>query len=161
MVIVALNFCEMRCPFNILLNQVANGHSEKENVLMLDKSQLINFVATCNAAKVREFYENILGLDFISDDQFAIVFESHGTMLRIQKVEKVNPHKYTVLGWRVDDIRKDVRGLSKRGVRFSRYAGMDQDEIGIWIAHSKAKIAWFADPDGNILSLTEFESTEI
>ena len=128
---------------------------------MLNKSQHINFLATSNATKAREFYENILGLDFISENQFAIVFESRGTMLRIQKVEKVNPHEYTVLGWRVDDIGKEVRGLSKRGVRFSRYAGMDQDEIGIWIAPSKAKIAWFADPDGNILSLTEFESTEI
>jgi predicted enzyme related to lactoylglutathione lyase len=123
---------------------------------MLNKSDLISFVATDNAKTAREFYEKILGLTFVSGDQFALVFEVNGTMLRIQKVDKVNPHAYTTLGWEVTDIKKEIGQLSKRGVTFTRYEGMDQDEHGIWKAPSGAKIAWFSDPDGNILSLTQF-----
>lgn len=123
---------------------------------MLKKSDLISFLATSQPAKARNFYEKKLGLKFISGDSFALVFDLNGTMLRIQKVEDVSPRGYTVLGWRVNDIRKEIRAISKRGVIFARYPGMDQDEDGIWTAPSKAKIAWFTDPDGNILSLTEF-----
>ena len=123
---------------------------------MLDTSDLINFVATNNGARARRFYEDILGLSFVSDDQFALVFKAGGTMLRIQKVDYVNPHGYTVLGWSVCDIKKEVANLARRGLQFVRYEGMHQDEHGIWTAPSKAKVAWFTDPDGNILSLTEF-----
>jgi predicted enzyme related to lactoylglutathione lyase len=123
---------------------------------MLSKSHLISFVATSNAKTARDFYEKILGLTFVSDDQFALVFEANGTMLRIQKVDKVNPHGYTVLGWEVTDIKKEVRQLIKRGVKFARYEGINQDEYGIWKAPSGAKIAWFTDSDGNVLSLTQF-----
>ena len=122
---------------------------------MLNNSDLISFVATTNAAKSRRFYERILGLTFVSSDRFALVFKVNGTMLRIQKVDQVNPHGYTALGWKVSNIQKEVSKLSKRGVKFVRYEGMHQDENGIWTAPSKAKIAWFTDPDGNILSLTE------
>jgi predicted enzyme related to lactoylglutathione lyase len=123
---------------------------------MLNKSHLISFVATSDAKRAREFYEKNLGLTFVNGDQFALVFEANGTMLRIQKVDKVNPHGYTALGWEVADIKNEVSRLVKRGVKFARYDGMDQDEHGIWKAPSGAKIAWFADPDGNILSLTQF-----
>jgi len=123
---------------------------------MLSKSDLISFAATSNPAKARRFYEETLGLKFVSADQFALVFEANGTMLRIQIVDHVEPHRYTALGWKADDIVKEAQTLSKRGVQFARYEGMNQDENGIWTAPSKAKIAWFTDPDGNTLSLTEF-----
>jgi catechol 2,3-dioxygenase-like lactoylglutathione lyase family enzyme len=123
---------------------------------MLKKSDLIGFVATSNAAKARQFYEEILGLEFMSGDQFALVFKSNGTMLRIQKVDHVSPHAYTALGWKVGNIAQEVELLANRGVQFERYEGMNQDKSGIWTSPSKAKIAWFKDPDGNILSLTEF-----
>jgi len=123
---------------------------------MLSRSDLIGFAATSNTTKARKFYEETLGLTFVSADQFALVLEANGTMLRIQKVDQVNPHRYTVLGWKVVDILTEVQTLSQRGVLFARYEGMDQDENGIWTAPSKARIAWFTDPDGNILSLTEF-----
>ena len=123
---------------------------------MLKKSDLIGFVATSNATKARQFYEEKLGLTFVSGDQFALVFEANGTMLRIQKVDHVNPHVYTVLGWKVGNIMQEVETLSNRGIQFERYEGMNQDKNGIWTAPSKAKIAWFKDPDGNVLSLTEF-----
>ncbi len=128
---------------------------------MLSTSDLISFAATSNPTKARQFYEETLGLTFVSGDQFALVFEANGTMLRIQKVDQVNPQGHTVLGWKVADIKKEVDTLSKRGVRFARYEGMNQDENGIWTAPSRAKIAWFTDPDGNILSLTEFSLQDV
>lgn len=123
---------------------------------MLHDAKFISFVATQDAKKAREFYEKTLGLNFVSGDEFALVFELGGTMLRVQKVEQVNPRSYTVLGWNVADIRKEIAGLVKRGVRFARYEGLAQDNLGIWSAPSGAKVAWFNDPDGNILSLTQF-----
>ena len=119
-------------------------------------AKLIGFVATKDPKKAREFYEKILGLHFVSGDEFALVFELGGTMLRVQKVEQVNPRSYTVLGWKVADIRKEITELVKRGVRFARYEGLAQDDLGIWSAPGGAKVAWFNDPDGNILSLTQF-----
>ena len=80
---------------------------------------------------------------------------AHGTSLRIQKVEAFQPRPFTALGWTVPDIGATVDDLSKRGVQFERYGGMDQDTRGIWNAPGGAKVAWFKDPDGNILSLTE------
>jgi catechol-2,3-dioxygenase len=123
---------------------------------MLNTSKCITFIATSQSVKARRFYEQILGLTYVSEDQFALVFEVNGTMLRIQKVERVNPHGYTALGWNVADIKKEVTTLAQRGVKFARYEGMQQDELGIWISPAEAKIAWFTDPDGNILSMTEF-----
>lgn len=139
----------------VIESEVHRSVGDGEHI-MISKSDLISFAATSNATKSRKFYEETLGLKFVSSDQFALVFEANGAMLRIQIVDQVNPHRYTALGWKVSDIKKEVLTLSKRGVQFARYEGMDQDENGIWTAPSKAKIAWFTDPDENILSLTEF-----
>jgi predicted enzyme related to lactoylglutathione lyase len=124
---------------------------------MLSKSHLISFAATSDEKKAKQFYEKTLGLKFVSGDQFALVFEVNGTMLRIQKVANIVPHGYTTLGWNVADIKKEVSELTTRGVKFTRYEGMEQDECGVWKAPSGGKIAWFTDPDGNILSLTQFK----
>ena len=128
---------------------------------MLSKSNLISFAATSDSTRAQQFYEETLGLEFVSGDQFALVFDANGTMLRIQKVDHINPAGYTVLGWRVADVENEVNTLTQRGVRFARYEGMNQDKNGIWTAPSKAKIAWFTDPDGNILSLTEFSTQDV
>ena len=122
------------------------------------KSKVIGFVATQNPASARKFYAETLGLRLISDDPYAIVFDANGTMLRVQKVQELLPAKHTVLGWEVADIRAKTGELTKRGVRFERYDGLMQDELGIWMAPSGAKVAWFKDPDGNTLSLTQFRS---
>lgn len=121
-------------------------------------SKLIGFVATQIPARAREFYAETLGLRLVSDDPFALLFESNGTMLRVQKVQEVVPAKYTVLGWGVPDIVAKVHELTKRGVRFERYEGLSQDDLSIWTSPSGAKVAWFKDPDGNILSLTQFKA---
>ena len=121
-------------------------------------SKTISFVATQNPANALAFYAETLGLRLISDDPFAMVFDANGTMLRVQKVRELAPASHTVLGWEVPDISAKTRELMKRGVHFERFEGVAQDESGVWTAPSGAKVAWFKDPDGNILSLTQFKS---
>ena len=117
--------------------------------------QLVAFVATSDAARARGFYEDVLGLPLISDDPFALIFDAHGTLLRVQNVDAVAPVPYTALGWSRRDIEADVRSLGAKGVAFERYEGMNQDAAGIWAAPDGARVAWFKDPDGNLLSLSE------
>jgi catechol 2,3-dioxygenase-like lactoylglutathione lyase family enzyme len=116
----------------------------------------MTFVATADAARARDFYETTLGLTFIEDGPFALVFDLNGTMLRVQKVETLTPAAYTSLGWQVDDMAAQVRDLSSRGVVFERYEWMTQDALGIWTTPEGSKVAWFKDPGGNLLSLTQF-----
>lgn len=123
---------------------------------MLRSSDVIAFVSTANAPKAKTFYRDVLGLSLISDEPFAVVFDANGTMLRVSKVPEVSRVPYTVLGWRVSDIAAKVEDLKRKGVVFERYAGFPQDELGIWTADGGDKVAWFKDPDGNTLSLTEF-----
>ncbi len=119
--------------------------------------QPILFLATANAKRARKFFEEILGLEFVADEPPALVFQVGKSMLRIQKVQRVHAAPYTALGWKVDDIRATVRRLGKSGVKFERYEGMNQDADAIWQAPSGALVAWFRDPDGHVLSLTQFE----
>jgi catechol 2,3-dioxygenase-like lactoylglutathione lyase family enzyme len=122
---------------------------------MVALNKVVTFVATTNSQKARKFYEESLGLRFVSDDGFALVFDIDGTMLRIAKVPDFRPATFTVLGWEVSDIEKSVTELNARGVSFERFPGMPQDGLGIWSAPGGAKVAWFKDPDGNILSLSQ------
>jgi catechol 2,3-dioxygenase-like lactoylglutathione lyase family enzyme len=117
----------------------------------------ILFLATANAARSRDFYERVLGLAFVADEPPALAFRVGASLLRIQKVERVHAPPYTALGWAVSDIRRTVRDLCAAGVVFERYEGMNQDGDGIWSAPSGAWVAWFRDPDGHVLSLTQFK----
>ncbi|HEY6277018.1 MAG TPA: VOC family protein [Streptosporangiaceae bacterium] len=123
---------------------------------MLGSSDVIAFAAATDLARSRLFYEQTLGLPVTEENNFACVFDAHGTMLRVTAVPAVSAAVYTVLGWRVTDIEAEVRDLAARGVTFIRYDSMDQDSNGIWTTPGGDKVAWFADPDGNILSLTQF-----
>ena len=122
---------------------------------MLATADVIAFVATTNLERARAFYEGVLGLRVIEDDGFALAFDAHGTMLRVTGVSELTPAPNTVLGWSVAAIAAAVRDLQARGVGFARYDGFEQDEQGIWTAPTGALVAWFADPDGNTLSLTQ------
>jgi catechol 2,3-dioxygenase-like lactoylglutathione lyase family enzyme len=122
---------------------------------MLGSCDLTAFVATADAERAREFYERVLGLRLIADEPFALVFDANGTMLRISKVQSVAAAPYTVLGWNAGDIALVARALASKGVVFERYEGMAQDELGVWASPGGAKVAWFTDPDGNLLSVTE------
>ncbi len=125
---------------------------------MLGKHEVIAFVTTKQPDQAKTFYKEILGLRLVADTPFAIVFDAGGTMLRVSKVDTLTPAPFTVLGWKVDDIRGTIAALTKRGVIFERYAGMPQDPSGIWTAPDGHQISWFKDPDGNTLSLTQFVS---
>jgi catechol 2,3-dioxygenase-like lactoylglutathione lyase family enzyme len=122
---------------------------------MLESSDLVAFVSATDLRRARAFYEQTLGLPVLEQDDFACVLDAHGTMLRVTAVREVARGGYTVVGWRVTDIGAAVRDLAARGIAFLRHAGMNQDEHGIWTAPSGAQVAWFTDPDGNVLSLTQ------
>jgi catechol 2,3-dioxygenase-like lactoylglutathione lyase family enzyme len=122
---------------------------------MLGSAQLTAFVATAHPTRAKGFYGGTLGLTLLTDDEFALAFDSHGTQLRVQKVERVEPPPFTVLGWQVPNIRATVTELAQRGVAFDRFPFLQQDDLGIWAAPSGTKVAWFKDPDGNLLSLAQ------
>lgn len=122
---------------------------------MLGNAKLMAFVAISDALRARAFYEGVLGLRLVAEEEFALVFDANDTMLRLQKVEAFTPHPFTSLGWQVDDIAATIRDLVAKGVVFERYGFMQQDELGVW-SHDGARIAWFKDPDGNVLSLAQF-----
>ncbi len=125
---------------------------------MLGSADLIAFVPTRDPAKAREFYEQTLGLEFLSADPFALVFNAHGTTLRIANVSEAKnfqPAPFTIVGWLVTNVSDTAGDLVKKGVRFERFPGMNQDAQGIWQSPSGARVAWFKDPEGNILSITQ------
>ena len=122
---------------------------------MLGASQVMAFVATTDAARARTFYGDVLGLRLVSDEAFALVFDSGGTTLRVQKVASVTPPPYTVLGWSVPDIDATMERLRAGGARFESFGLPGQDKAGVWTADDGTRVAWFRDPSGNLLSLTQ------
>lgn len=123
---------------------------------MLRSSAVIAFVSTTDLNRGREFYERTLGLRVVGQNDFACVIDANGTMLRLTAAGSVATPGYTVLGWNVADIAGTVTDLAGRGVIFNRYDGMEQDDSGVWTTPGGDKVAWFTDPDGNVLSLTQF-----
>lgn len=128
------------------------------NESILGKSKLVAFVAVTDLAKARAFYEGVLGLSLHRDDTpVALILNVSGIMLRVTHVHEHKAAPFTVLGWNVESIEDTVDRLTAAGVAFLRYPGMnDGDPRGIWNAPSGARVAWFHDPDGNVLSVTGF-----
>jgi catechol 2,3-dioxygenase-like lactoylglutathione lyase family enzyme len=122
---------------------------------MLTNEKIMTFVGVSDVDKARTFYRDTLGLTLLSEDGFALAFDVGGIMLRVTPVQEVNPQPHTVLGWQVMDALATVRALASAGVRFERYPHVQQDEDGVWTAPGGAKIAWFKDPDGNLLSIAQ------
>ncbi|HYL92948.1 MAG TPA: VOC family protein [Alphaproteobacteria bacterium] len=122
---------------------------------VLEQAKIVAFVGTRQPERAKSFYRDTLGLKLVGEDPFAIVFDANGTMLRVSIVPELTPAKFTVLGWQVADIAATSRALQKAGVALDRFPGLQQDELGIWSSPSGANVAWFKDPDGNILSITE------
>jgi catechol 2,3-dioxygenase-like lactoylglutathione lyase family enzyme len=122
----------------------------------LAEQSLIGFIAATDPERAKKFYRDTLGLPLVSEElPFALVFDARGTMLRVSIVQEVVPARYTVLGWQVRDIVAAAKTLSEAGVRFERYPGMEQDELGIWSSPGGARVAWFKDPEGNTLSISQ------
>jgi catechol 2,3-dioxygenase-like lactoylglutathione lyase family enzyme len=132
---------------------------------MLDKAKIVAFAAIRDRDAARKFYRDILGLRLMGEDQFAMIFDANGTTLRLSPVKDWTPPQFTVLGWEVQDIVATVRALTSAGVEFQRYPWMQgQDELAIWTSptgpevagvHAGARVAWFKDPDGNLLSVAQ------
>jgi catechol 2,3-dioxygenase-like lactoylglutathione lyase family enzyme len=123
---------------------------------VLAGAPFIGFIPVRDILEARGFYERVLGLRVVEDTPFSLVLDANGTMLRVTPVLGLAVQPFTIAGWRVTDIAATVRALEAKGVRFTRYDDMDQDELGIWTAPGGDKVAWFTDPDGSTLSLTEF-----
>jgi catechol 2,3-dioxygenase-like lactoylglutathione lyase family enzyme len=127
-----------------------------EQITRLGKYNIIGFINIVDVARAKEFYRDTLGLRLVSEEPpFALVFEANGIMLRLGMAKVLPPAHGTVLGWQVPDIGATVRDLMKAGVHFERYEQLKPDELGIWTAPTGARVAWFKDPDGNILSVSE------
>jgi YD repeat-containing protein len=123
---------------------------------MLQNERLIALVASTDLERSRAFYGGALSLPQVGEDEYGITFESNGARLRVSRVEALTPAPYTVVGWGVANIADSIRALTAGGVTFERYDWFPQDELGVWTAPDGSKVAWFKDPEGNTLSLTEF-----
>jgi catechol 2,3-dioxygenase-like lactoylglutathione lyase family enzyme len=121
---------------------------------MFGSTNIVAFVPTKDAEKARAFYVDVLGLRFIKDDGFAMVLDANGIMVRVAKAQ-FTPAQFTILGWQVKNIEMTVAGLLEKGVHFERFGFFEQDALGIWTAPTGDKVAWFKDPDGNVLSVSQ------
>jgi catechol 2,3-dioxygenase-like lactoylglutathione lyase family enzyme len=122
---------------------------------MLGAINIVDFVPTRDSGKARSFYEGVLGLRFVKDDGFALVLDANGIMVRVAKAPEFKPAPFTILEWQVTGIEKVVTALQEKGVHFEIFGFLEQDKLGIWTAPSGDKVAWFKDPDGNVLSVSE------
>ena len=123
---------------------------------MLQHAKLVAFGATVDGARAATFYGTVLGLPVRTDDAFALSFDAGGVELRLQKVERFTPQPFTALGWQVPDISDVLERLRQHGVVPERYPWLEQDASGRWLAPSGAQVAWFKDPDGNLLSVAQY-----
>jgi catechol 2,3-dioxygenase-like lactoylglutathione lyase family enzyme len=122
---------------------------------MLGAINIVAFVPTRDSGKARSFYEGVLGLRFVKDDGFALVLDANGIMIRVAKAPEFKPAPFTILGWQVSGIEKVVAALQEKRVHFEIFGFLEQDKLGIWTAPSGDKVAWFKDPDGNVLSVSQ------
>ena len=122
---------------------------------MLTTTPIIAFVPTTNPKRAKKFFSQALGLKLLSEDPFALTYQTENALLRVATVPPFTPHPFTLLAFHVPDIAEKVRALKRRRITFQRYPNMNQDPLNIWTSPSGAKVAWFQDPDGNTLSLTQ------
>src|SRR5882672_11476704 len=122
---------------------------------MLSDKELKAFIPTINRQESKTFYRDILGLKLLTEDDYAMEFDANGTLLRVTVVPELTPHPFTVLGWNIKDIAAIIKSLNKKGITCQRYPGLKQDSSGIWTSPGGSLVAWFKDPDGNLLSLTQ------
>jgi catechol 2,3-dioxygenase-like lactoylglutathione lyase family enzyme len=122
---------------------------------MLYNMNIKAFVPTTKPEQAKLFYRDILGLKLLTEDNYALEFEANGILLRVAIVNELTPQAFTILGWNVPDIAAIIEALNEQGIICEKYSFFEQDDLGIWISPSGAKVAWFKDPDGNVLSLTQ------
>jgi catechol 2,3-dioxygenase-like lactoylglutathione lyase family enzyme len=143
---------------NCIDTEVMASASSSKKSSILGSSKIVAFAGVRDADRARKFYRDTLGLPLVSEDGFALVFDAQGTMLRVTLVREVVAAPYTSLGWEVDDIVAKAKALVKAGVKLERYGSfLKQDELGIWTAPGGTRVAWFKDPDENLLSISQHE----
>jgi catechol 2,3-dioxygenase-like lactoylglutathione lyase family enzyme len=135
-----------------------NASMDTEEAKMLASAKMVGFVPTKDYDKARAFFEGKLGCEFVSLDQFALVVSVGGHKIRIAKVPNFTPMQATILGWEVQDIEAVAAWLKERGVATEKYPFVQDKDLGIWTAPGGDKVAWFKDPDGNILSVSQHHS---
>jgi catechol 2,3-dioxygenase-like lactoylglutathione lyase family enzyme len=123
---------------------------------VLDDAAVIAFLPSTDLDRSRRFFVDLLGLPLVEVTPFACVLRVGPTMVRVTKVDRLRPQPFTVFGFQVADIRASAGRLAGAGVVFLRYDGMGQDDDGVWATPDGDQVAWFQDPDGNTLSLTQF-----
>lgn len=124
--------------------------------------KIIAFATIVDVERAKRFYRDTLGLTLINEEPpFALVFDANGVMVRLGMAKKLPKAHGTVLGWQVPKIGSVIEKLKEAGVQFERFDGLTQDENGIWASPTGAKVAWFRDPDGNVLSISEHPAFEI
>ncbi|MEM6900774.1 MAG: VOC family protein [Pseudomonadota bacterium] len=116
---------------------------------------LYTFVPVADGDRAKLFYGDVLGLTLLEDTPFAVVFKVPGGTLRLAKTPNFAPQPFSLISWVVDDIEAEMSALSAKGIVFEFFEGLPQDEIGVWTVPHGAKVCWFKDPDGNLLSLTQ------
>lgn len=127
-----------------------------EQNVRLSQCNPVVFVTIVDVERAKAFYRDTLGIPLVSEElPFALVFDLSGIMLRLAIAQHHIPNPGTVLGWRVPNVLSAAQTLERAGVHFERYESMQQDEMGIWTSPGGAKVAWFKDPDGNVLSISE------
>jgi catechol 2,3-dioxygenase-like lactoylglutathione lyase family enzyme len=129
--------------------------SKKEPTHMADLKTMVGFLVTTNPDAALRFYTEVLGFRLISDDAYALAFDTHGGLLRVGKAEQFQPAHGTVLGWEVEDIQASVADLKAKGAVFERFPNMPADENAVFTFPTGDKVAWFRDPERNLLSLSQ------
>ena len=124
---------------------------------MLANGMLKAFIPTVNPQEAILFYRDLLGFELMSEDDYAMEFNANGTLLRVTIVDEFVPQPFTILGWNIENLVFTVRQFNNKYIYFEIFDFLEQDDLGIWNSPGGAKVAWFKDPDGNILSLTELE----
>jgi len=127
---------------------------------MIQAGKLVGFVVTTDYDRARAFYEGKLGLKFVSLDQFALVMRTGEHQIRISRAEQFTPARNTVLGWEVEDVIAVATWLKERGVDLEKYPFVQDNALGVWTAPNGDKVAWFKDPDGNVLSISQHRQGE-
>jgi catechol 2,3-dioxygenase-like lactoylglutathione lyase family enzyme len=122
---------------------------------MITGNKLKAFIASTNPDKARDFYSKKLGFKLLSEDSYGIDFEANEAKIRVSFVENLIPQPFTVLGWETEDIVSTIKFLIEKGITFERYTSIEQDDSCIWTAPGGARVAWFKDPDGNLLSVSD------
>lgn len=119
----------------------------------------IAFVYTVDRERALEFYQGVLGLAVRDSDAYGDNIALEHALMRLTVLPDHKPSPHPVIGWEITGIETFARELQRRGVSFSRFPGMEQDELGIWTSpDSKSRLAFFLDPDGNMIMVSETRS---